>query len=468
MAPRRGGGGGYSGGGGSNGISDTPWGETYQLSGAPFSDPYSTATAVFDGIGTLGFVVIIIWAMSSKLPRQPGSKLFRWFAFWLSAIALFVVFAIRFATDIMFGVEAVVQRIFFLIFVILSQSESLAMISLLGVLYLLLPHCSHQLARLRNHPRIWKSLRAAHATFIFILVALWLPSMALQIKYQVDAVIGDPYEFYTEAQDKMLRPYQKLDTTLAIMYFFGTLEISAWSVLAFLDVKKRRENVGLQLILLSMIAGPLLLRSTYLMGLTIYLKLQQHPRNRRLSLATDIIFAIASLLVYSGIVAIGRLLAKTDQSPYDPDHINPSYDPKFWGRNGNQGPNLDPKNQMAVHETTPPVYQQGGYYPMPQQQGGYPVPTHHDHGSMPYAPQHQSHMQYQQPQPYPDQPHHQQPYQNNIGPRQYQQQPYQNPGSPQFSQPQQNRAMRQGGATPSEVNGSSVSELSSPTRTHTR
>ncbi|KAL8932902.1 MAG: hypothetical protein Q9211_006066 [Gyalolechia sp. 1 TL-2023] len=401
MAPRRGGGGGYSGGGGSNGISDTPWGETYQLSGAPFSDPYSTATAVFDGIGTLGFVVIIIWAMSSKLPRQPGSKLFRWFAFWLSAIALFV-------------------------------------------------------------------LRAAHATFIFILVALWLPSMALQIKYQVDAVIGDPYEFYTEAQDKMLRPYQKLDTTLAIMYFFGTLEISAWSVLAFLDVKKRRENVGLQLILLSMIAGPLLLRSTYLMGLTIYLKLQQHPRNRRLSLATDIIFAIASLLVYSGIVAIGRLLAKTDQSPYDPDHINPSYDPKFWGRNGNQGPNLDPKNQMAVHETTPPVYQQGGYYPMPQQQGGYPVPTHHDHGSMPYAPQHQSHMQYQQPQPYPDQPHHQQPYQNNIGPRQYQQQPYQNPGSPQFSQPQQNRAMRQGGATPSEVNGSSVSELSSPTRTHTR
>ncbi|KAI4169620.1 MAG: hypothetical protein LQ343_005559 [Gyalolechia ehrenbergii] len=369
----------------------------------------------------------------------------------------------------MYGVEAVVQQIFFLIVVIVSQSEYFAMISLLGVLYLLLPHCSEHLARLRNQPRMWKGLQAAHATFIFILVALWVSAMALRIKLQVDIVIGDPYEFYQEEWDTVVRPFQKLDTAFGILYFFGTLEIFGWSVLGLVDVKKRRENGRLQLIILSVIAGPLLLRSTYLMGVTIHLRLQQHFGNRRLSLATAIIFAITSLLVYSGIVAIARLIAKADRPPHDQNHIDPSGDPNFWGRNGNQPANPDPKNQMAVHGTAPSVHQQHGGYPTPQQHGGYPVPMQQNQGGMPYIPQHQSHMQYQQPQPYPIQTHHyQQPYQNNVSPQQYQQQPYQSPGSPPFSQSQQNHAMQQGGTAPSEVHGSSVSELSSPTYTHAR
>ena len=89
MAPRRGGGGGGYGGG-SSGIDDTPWGELVSLSGAPFADPYATAQTVFEGIGTVGFIAILIWASTSRLPHPPPWKLFRWFAFWLSATMVFV------------------------------------------------------------------------------------------------------------------------------------------------------------------------------------------------------------------------------------------------------------------------------------------------------------------------------------------------------------------------------------------
>lgn len=470
MAPRRGGGGGgYGGGGGSGGIGDTPWGDRFPLYGQSFRDPYEIAITVFDGISIFGIVAIIIWAMSSKLARrQQGSKLFRWFTFWLSALAIFVFFGIRFAVDILYGVEAVVQQIFFLIVAILYESEDLALISLLVVLYLLLPYCSDHFGRLRDQPRIWKGLRAAHALVIFILIALWLPAMALHIKYQVDAVIGDPFDFYQHEWTEVVRPFAKLDTALVIIYFFAVLEIVGWSVLGLVDVMKRQEKKQLQLMFVSLIAGPLLLRSTYLMGITIHNELREHVGKRQLSLATAIIYAITSLPIYAGIVAIARLIASANHPHPQPDQMNPSYNPNSWGMNGNQQPVPDPKNQMAVHETAPPVYQQYGGYPTPppqqQQHGGYYAPTQQNQGGMPYPPQQQNHMQYQQPQPYPNQPQYQQaPYQNSLGHQQFQQQPYQSPSSPP---PQQTRAVSQGGnAAPSEVNGSNVSELSSPTTT---
>lgn len=89
MAPRRGGGGG-SGGGGSSGLSDSPWGEKTQLFGFHFRNPYRTASVVFLGIGMVGIVVIMIWAATIKKHQEPNKKLFRWFSFWLTAIALFV------------------------------------------------------------------------------------------------------------------------------------------------------------------------------------------------------------------------------------------------------------------------------------------------------------------------------------------------------------------------------------------
>lgn len=100
-------------------------------------------------------------------------------------------FAIHFIVDILFGVRAVVQVVFFLIITIIYQSAYLAEISLLGVLYILLPDCSRHPSRQSNPNRMWKGLQTAHAIFIFILVALWLSAMALKIKYQVDSVVGD-------------------------------------------------------------------------------------------------------------------------------------------------------------------------------------------------------------------------------------------------------------------------------------
>ncbi|KAL8714968.1 MAG: hypothetical protein Q9225_006467 [Loekoesia sp. 1 TL-2023] len=383
-------------------------------------------------------------------------------------------FTIRFIVDILFGVEAVVQVVFFLIITIIYQSVYLAEISLLGVLYILLPDCSTHPGRQSNQNRMWKGLRIAHAIFILILVALWLSAMALKIKYQVDSVIGDPWYFR-----RTIRSFHKIDGAYNILYFVVTIEIFGWSVLGLVDANKRRESRRTQLVLLSLVAGPLLLRSAYSMGDSIYEELQLHRGSRRLNLATDIIYNITSLLIYAGIVAISRQIGKGDQLPPNPNHIDPSYDPNFWGANGNQVHNLDPKNQMTVHQAAPPVYQQYAGYPGPQQHGGYANPMQQTtQGGMQYAPQppqlqqqqQQNYMQqYQQPQPqpYPNQTHQyqqQQPYQNNNSPQQYQQ-PYQNPSAPQ---PQQNQTMTQGGPAPSEVNGSSVSELSSPTNTHAR
>lgn len=92
MAPRRGGGGGGGGGdgGGSSGIGDTPWGVKISLYGTHFTNPYRTASVVFQAIGVVGIVAIMIWAATVKKHQEPNKKLFRWFAFWLTAIALFV------------------------------------------------------------------------------------------------------------------------------------------------------------------------------------------------------------------------------------------------------------------------------------------------------------------------------------------------------------------------------------------
>ncbi|KAL8753403.1 MAG: hypothetical protein Q9184_005431 [Pyrenodesmia sp. 2 TL-2023] len=365
-------------------------------------------------------------------------------------------------------VEAVVQIIFFLIITIILQSVSIAEISLLGVLYLLLPHCSSHPNRQSSRPSVFKGVQIVHAILIITLSALWLPAMALRIKYQVERVIGDQYTSY----DASIPTAQKLDGAYAILYFFGALEIMAWSILGFIDTKKRKASEQLQTILLGLVAGPLLLRSTYLMAYAIHQYLQDHPSNKRLNLAFDIIYSIASLAIYAGIVTICWKIARANPPLLDPNHINPSYGPNFWAPNGNQVPNHDPKNPMAVHEVAPPVYQQHSGYQTTPQQGGY------------YAPQPPGPQQFQQPQyqSYPNQQqqqqHYQTPYQNPGSPPYQQpyrgagspppmQQPYGSPGtSPILNQPQHTHTMTSSG--PSEMNASSVSELSSPTHPHAR
>lgn len=144
----------------------------------------------------------------------------------------------QFIALIMREVEAVVQIIYFLIVTIILQSGSVADISLLGVLYLLLPHCSSHPNRQSSRPSVFKGVQTGHALFIFILSALWLSTMAFKIKSHVDRVIGDRYTSY----DNSITSAQKLDGAYAILYFFGALEVMAWSILGFIDTKKRKAS----------------------------------------------------------------------------------------------------------------------------------------------------------------------------------------------------------------------------------
>ncbi|KAI4221177.1 MAG: hypothetical protein L6R36_007093, partial [Xanthoria steineri] len=369
MAPRRGGGSSGGGGSGSSGIEDTPWGTTTELpSFFGFGDPYNVARLVFQAIGLIGILAILIAAKTFKKPHELNKKLFKWWAFWLSAVALFVSFAIQFTVSIIYGAADEVQVIFFLIVTIIYESSYLAEISLLLVLYLLLPYCTSHPSRHGDKPRLAKNLKFGHAIFLFILVALWLSMLALRIQYQVEQVIGDPYTFR-----QILRTTGRISTAYTILYFFGSLEILAWSLRGL--IKKRTQHARATLFVLALIAAPLLFRSTYIMGATIYESLLRRYGGKRLWLATDIVYNLTTLAIYAGIVAIARHFAKTA----DPLHAsNLAYDPNAnWNGAGLPPHNDASKPNMAVHESAPPqhlLYPQAGFQPAPYNNA--PPPAH--------------------------------------------------------------------------------------------
>ncbi|KAL8967546.1 MAG: hypothetical protein Q9197_005375 [Variospora fuerteventurae] len=516
MAPKRGGGSAGGGGGGGSSLADSPWGAMVELPGRNFKDPYRTARLVFHAIALVGIVAIVIWAKSFKKFHDVNRRVFRWYAFWLSTVALFVYvhyafwlassaalkltlvilsfrrcldltlvryLAMRLTSAIMYEVGGEVQAVYFLINQIIYESGYLADITLLVVLFLLLPYCTSHPDTPKNRPSLRKGAKIFYALLIVILVALWLAAMALRIRYQVFRVIGD-YSFYRSFE----RSHPKIGTAYAILYFVAAFEIAVWSTLGFINAKKQSQTVQVgsqnpaltstmqSLIFLAAIAAPLLLRSTYPMGATIHDVLLGRSATPGLYLANDIIYNLGSLAIYGGIVAICWKTARSNPPPGDPNH---SYDPKFLAAGGNQVANHDPKNPMAVNVAPPPAYQQnGGYPPMPPHQ----FVGHYTPQPSPSPQQQMQHVQYQHP-PYANQAPYQQPYPHAASP-QYQQ-PYRGPGSPPPQQQQQplyqrpapspvhHQQQHQRNATmtpsgPLEVNGSSVSELSSSTNTHLR
>ncbi|KAL8945919.1 MAG: hypothetical protein Q9222_007614 [Ikaeria aurantiellina] len=337
MAPRRGGGSG-GGGGGSSGIDDTPWGHKIELAGSHFTNPYTTARIVFHAIGIVGTLAILFWAASFRKSPELKKRIFRGWAFWLSIIALFVHFAIRFAVMIISEEETVVQQVFFLIITIITQSVYLAEISLLGVLYFLLPYClSYE--RYHEKVRMRKVLKIVHLIVLLILSALFVTTMALRIKSQVSYVIGSPSDWRSE-----VRHSEQIDAAYTIIYFLASLEIVGWSVMAFLDARKDSQPAQKQLLLIAIIAGPLLLRSTYSMGATIYEELQEHSGRQSFYLAWDIIYNLTTLAIYGGIVAICKIIHSAHLGP---DQMNPAaYDPNFW--NQHQQPVLNKPGVPAL------------------------------------------------------------------------------------------------------------------------
>ncbi|KAL8785358.1 MAG: hypothetical protein Q9213_003423 [Squamulea squamosa] len=421
MAPRRGGGGG--GGSGASGLSENnPFGQYIELLGSDFADPYDRARLAFQAIGLLGIFGVIIWSGTFRKYHELNKRLFKWWAFGLTSLALLVSFAIQLIYTIIYETASRVQVIFFLIVTIIYESGPLAEISLLGVIYLMLPHCSAHPSRHGERPRIAKALKIGHGIFLFILSALWISAMALRIQYQVELVIGDPWTSRSSRRSR-----RQLSGSYFILYFLGTLEIFAWSILGL--VKKRTERS--RVFMLALIAGPLLLRSAYIMGDSIYENLQNKQGDIRLYLATDIIYNLTSIVIYAGIVAIGRHFAISNQFP---NGLNPPYDPNHWGQNGHGLPPQNPtKPNMTVHEgAPPPFYQQGNFQTVPYGQQGHgnpqytmPPPQHQPYLNQQYVQQHPNHPQYQQQQPYQ--------FQGYYPPPQQQQQIH----SPQSPPPQQ-------------------------------
>ncbi|KAI4241359.1 MAG: hypothetical protein LQ352_007466, partial [Teloschistes flavicans] len=347
-------------------------------------------------------------------------------------------FAIHFSVDIIYEAETLVQQVFFLVTVIIYQSAYISEIALLGVLYLLLPHCSGHPDR-ESKPRLWKSLQTGHTIFLAILSSIWAAALALKIKYQVDFVTS----YYVYDYDSTVKPFVRLDTSYSILYFFATLEVVTWAVVGFVNREKRSEHGQVLTILLAAICFPLFIRSVYLMADVIYEELQQHTGSRQLSLATNIIYILTSLPIYAAIVAICRALVKKHAAvpPYhqDPDHMH--YNPNHWANGGNNNGAMthDPsKPHMAAHEALPPPMYSQQPQPMMQQQ--------QQQGQGHYPPQLQMHPQmaavYQQPMQQQQQHHH--PNQNQTQQPLYNQQqhhPYQNPAySPYHHQQQQQQA----------------------------
>ncbi|KAL8842807.1 MAG: hypothetical protein Q9176_002443 [Flavoplaca citrina] len=471
MAPRRGGGSG--GGSGVSSLEDTPWGQTTTLFGTDFQDAHIVARLVFQAIGLVGILVVIIAAKTFKKSHELNTKLFKWWAFWLSALALFVAFAIAFIDNIMSEAMATVQVIYYLIATIIFESAYLAEISLLLVLYILLPYCTLYPNRTGQKPRIAKMLKICHAIFLFILVVLWLAMLALRIQSQVEIVIGDPWVTRSNS-----RSIGRIWTAYAILYFFGSLEILAWSLLSL--IKKRTEHGRTTLYTLALIAAPLLLRSTYMMGYVIHAALLQKIRRfggKRLLLASEIIYNLTTILIYAGIVVIARYFSKTTPAP----GANPTYGPndQIWNdpNTGNAKPN------MAVHESAPPpVYQQGNFQPTPspiynqpahgqgQPNPQYTVPSQHTQYHQPYLQNQTPWSGHQQQQQQQQQPY---PLQGYYSPQQQQQmQPIRTAQSPPPMQGQMSPVMQsqqQHRPAPSEVSGVTGStELPSSNGVHAR
>lgn len=386
---------------------------------------------------------------------------------------------------------ATVQVIYYLIATIISESSYLAEISLLLILYILLPYCTLHPNRTGQKPRIAKTLKICHAIFLFILVVLWLAMLALRIQSQVEIVIGDVWVVRS-----ISRSVARILTAYTILYFFGSLEILAWSLLSL--IKKRTEHGRVSnpqldpsltsvthltqttLYMLALIAAPLFLRSTYVMGFIIHVALLQKLRRsggQRLLLATDIIYNLSTILIYAGIVFIARYFSKTTHAP----GANPTYDPndQIW----NNPTTANGKPNMAVHESAPPpVYQQGNFQPTPspiynqpahgQGQGNnqYTLPPQHTQYHQPYLqnqhvqPPWSGHQQQQQQQPYPLQGYYTPQQQPQMQPIRATQSP---PPPPQMSPVMQTATQQQHRPAPSEVSAVTGStELPSPVHTN--
>ncbi|KAL9613957.1 MAG: hypothetical protein Q9167_001506 [Letrouitia subvulpina] len=297
----------------------------------------------------------------------------------------------------LFEAEVSVQQVFFLIRLLIYQTQFLAEISLLGVLFMLLPYCTKCPRHDSHNKSLALGLKFFHWGFIFIVSALWAAALAFKIKLRVQLTQDYGYGYSSLISDA--RNFEKIDTAYSIIYAFGSLWVLIWAISGLLP-KSSESNGKVGLLFLTVVAVPFFIRSVYEMAVTIHTQLLPKDYSDNLGLATSIIYTFASLAIYTGIVLLGRLFSKDiidpagnnagafvkPLNPYDPATHSSYY---YQGNPPYPGLNIGPKNQMQVHEANMAVPQayhmQGGQiwptqnpgqpmYAPQQQQGGYQYP----------------------------------------------------------------------------------------------
>ncbi|KAI4162579.1 MAG: hypothetical protein LQ342_003810 [Letrouitia transgressa] len=297
----------------------------------------------------------------------------------------------------LYEAEASVQQVFLLIRILINQTRYLAEISLLGVLFLLLPYCTKCPRHDSRHKSLALGLKFFHYGLIFILSTLWVAALPFKIKYTVKFV-----EYYSYRSYKSdLQNWYKIDTAYSIIVVFGSLLVLSWAITGLLQ-RSSGSHGRVELLFFTCVAVPFFIRSVYEMAITIRLQLLDKNNSENLLLATNIIYTSTSLAIYTGIVLLGYLFSKDmihpagnnvgafvgPLNPYGLATHNSYY---YQGNPPYPGLNSGPKNQMQVHEANmavPSAYLAQGGQNWPMQSPGHPI----------YAPlQQQGGYQYPQP-----------------------------------------------------------------------
>lgn len=131
----------------------------------------------------------------------------------------------------LYEAEASVQQVFLLIRILINQTRYLAEISLLGVLFLLLPYCTKCPRHDSRHKSLALGLKFFHYGLIFILSTLWVAALPFKIKYTVKFV-----EYYSYRSYKSdLQNWYKIDTAYSIIVVFGSLLVLSWAITGLLQ-----------------------------------------------------------------------------------------------------------------------------------------------------------------------------------------------------------------------------------------
>ncbi|KAI9792985.1 MAG: hypothetical protein M1833_000972 [Piccolia ochrophora] len=172
-------------------------------------------------------------------------------------------------------------------------------IILLGVVYFVTTSRVEQMGLSRG--KSYPALRLVHGAVGAILFVTFLVSMYFFVRFLVlDALLSEA-DFYRST-------YAKLDAAFYILYFIAAIEVLTWATIIFVRSHNAHIRSKIGLYLLTLVATPLLVRSSIAVGLTLKYKLlasQPAPAPRSVALVEVLFRDIAVVVIFAGILLIG-------------------------------------------------------------------------------------------------------------------------------------------------------------------